>query len=223
MFYKFPSTPYIETDFTIKRSDKILQKSEVEIIFEHPISIEEKIDGANLGISFNSSGELQFQNRGSYLLMPFEGQWKQLKNWITYHEDTFFDVLMDRYILFGEWCYAKHSIYYNALPDWFIAFDIYDTKDERFLSVQRRNILLSRMEVKAVPLLGYGMFRVNELSRFFSRSKYGDEKCEGIYIRQDQEGYLKYRAKMVRKEFKQNITQHWSNRIIQCNNTTWGK
>ena len=29
MFFKFPSTPYIETDMSIQRSDKILSKSEV--------------------------------------------------------------------------------------------------------------------------------------------------------------------------------------------------
>lgn len=28
MFYKFPSTPYIETDINIQRSDKILDKNE---------------------------------------------------------------------------------------------------------------------------------------------------------------------------------------------------
>lgn len=86
MFYKFPSTPYIEMDSTIIRSDKILRNNEVEHILGRPISIEEKIDGANLGVSFNSSGNIQLQNRGSYLLMPLEGQWKPLEKWIICHE-----------------------------------------------------------------------------------------------------------------------------------------
>lgn len=221
MFYKFPATPYIETDITIKRSDKILQKSEVENILSAPITIEEKIDGANLGISFSSSGDLQLQNRGGYLLMPLEGQWRLLKNWIVSHENAIFDVLMDKYILFGEWCYAKHSIYYNALPDWFLGFDIFDTDREKFLSVERRNVLLNKMGVKVVPQLGCGSFNVNELFWLFEKSKCGDEMCEGIYIRQDQGGYLKYRAKMVRKEFKQNITGHWSKGLMQCNRVSY--
>lgn len=221
MFYKFPSTPYIEADITIKRNDKILQKKEMEEIFGQPISIEEKIDGANLGISFNSSGDLQLQNRGSYLLVPLEGQWKPLENWIACHETTIFDVLLDKYILFGEWCYAKHSIYYNALPDWFIGFDIYDIGKDKFLSVRQRNILLNRMGVKVVPQLGQGFHNVNELSQFFGKSQYSDEKCEGIYIRQDEGEYLKYRAKMVQKEFKQNITEHWSKGKMQCNKVCW--
>ena len=221
MFYKFPSTPYIEMDSTIIRSDKILRNNEVEHILGRPISIEEKIDGANLGVSFNSSGNIQLQNRGSYLLMPLEGQWKPLEKWIICHETRIFDVLTDKYILFGEWCYAKHSIYYKELPDWFIGFVIYDIEKKRFLSVQKRNIFLERMEVKIVPLLGQGTYNWNELMEFFGKSQYGDENCEGIYIRQDEGEYLKYRAKMVRREFRQNITGHWSRGKMQCNRVCW--
>ena len=52
MFFKFPSTPYIETDINIQRNDKILSQSEVKNILGKPVTIEEKIDGANLGIFF---------------------------------------------------------------------------------------------------------------------------------------------------------------------------
>ncbi|MGN1193139.1 MAG: RNA ligase family protein [Dorea sp.] len=221
MFYKFPSTPYIETDINITRSDKILSKNEVEDILSKPVTIEEKIDGANLGISFNHNGELRIQNRGSYLLSPLEGQWKPLNNWLHCHEETMFDMLVDNYILFGEWCYAKHSVYYDELPDWFIGFDIFDKKNNRFLSVQQRNHMLDKMKVTVVPQLGYGIYDVYELSQFFQKSKYGSEYCEGIYIRQDEDIYLKYRAKMVRKEFKQNITEHWSRGILKCNKICW--
>ncbi len=217
----FPPTPYIETDINTKRSDKILRMEEVETILSQPITIEEKIDGANLGISFDKSGELQLQNRGSYLIPPFEGQWKPLKSWLNYREEDIFDVLMDKYILFGEWCYVKHSIYYSELPDWFIGFDVYDIKEDRFLSVHQRNILLNKMKVAIVPKLGYGIYDVDELPKFFKKSRYGDLDCEGIYIRQDKGMYLKYRAKMVGKDFKQNITEHWSKGILQCNKVCW--
>ncbi|MCI9212811.1 MAG: RNA ligase family protein [Ruminococcus sp.] len=120
-----------------------------------------------------------------------------------------------------KWCCAKHSIHYNALPDWSIGFDIFDIEEERFLSVKRRNLFLNQMEIKVVPQLGHGIYHVNELLQFFSKSKYGDESCEGIYIRRDEREYLKYRAKMVRREFKQNITEHWSKGMLQCNKVRW--
>lgn len=221
MFFKFPSTPYIETDTSIQRNDKILSKSEARDILSKPVTIEEKIDGANLGISFTANGEIQLQNRGSYLMKPFEGQWKLLNNWINCHEEKIFDVLMDEFILYGEWCYAKHSVYYDNLPDWFIGFDIFDIKERCFLSVQQRNFMLNQMNVKIVPKLGFGTYDVYDLPTFFQKSKYGKNYCEGIYIRQDEDGYLKYRAKMVRKEFKQNIVEHWSKGRLQCNKVHW--
>lgn len=221
MFFKFPSTPYIETDINIQRNDKILSQSEVKNILGKPVTIEEKIDGANLGIFFTANGEIRLQNRGSYLMKPFEGQWKSLNNWINCHEEKIFDVLMDEFILYGEWCYAKHSVYYDNLPDWFIGFDIFAIKKRRFLSVQQRNFMLNQMNVKIVPELGFGTYNVCDLSTFFKKSKYGKDYCEGIYIRQDEDGYLKYRAKMVRKEFKQNIVEHWSKGRLQCNKVHW--
>lgn len=217
MFYKFPSTPYIEMDSTIKRNDIILSKSEVDLIISKEIVVEEKIDGANLGISFDENGELRLQNRGSYLFSPYMGQWKKIKNWVMIHENKMFDLLTDKYILFGEWCYAKHSIYYDSLPDWFIGFDIYDVKNNKFLSVDKRNEILLKMELASVPQLGRGKYSQNELLSFFGISKFGKELCEGIYIRQEKDGYLGYRAKMVRKEFRQNIDVHWSKEILQCN------
>ena len=33
----------------------------------------------------------------------------------------------------------------------------------------------------------------------------------------DNKEYLEYRAKMVRNEFRQNIGEHWSKGILQCN------
>jgi len=35
-------------------------------------------------------------------------------------------------ILYGEWCYAKHSIHYTMLPDYFIAFDIFLKSAQRY-------------------------------------------------------------------------------------------
>lgn len=42
------------------------------------------------------------------------------------------------YILYGEWLQITHTVLYDALPDWFIAFDLYDIQSARFLSTQAR-------------------------------------------------------------------------------------
>lgn len=217
MYIKFPSTPYIELDKKSIRTDKILTEREVEKMLNAELCIEEKIDGANLGISFDDNGNILFQNRGSYLYPPLDGQWKMLNGWAEKFEDRMFDVLTNRYIMFGEWCFVTHSIYYDCLPDWFIGFDVYDKDKNKFLSVEKRNRLMNQIGISIVPMLGKGSFDLIQLKDFIGISKFGSNECEGIYLRQDEGGFLKHRAKIVRRDFQQNMDIHWSKKELKYN------
>jgi len=218
-FFKFPSTPYLmalkDQDL---RSDKVMSKAERDIFLSHNIVIEEKIDGANLGISFDEDGSLLLQNRGAYITPPFSGQWKKLDTWLKNKENDLFDLLGSRYILFGEWCYASHSLKYHNLPDWFIAFDLFDKKEKKFLAVKYRNEFLQNIQIVIVPMLDKGKFTLNQLNKFMDKkSSYSDEKLEGIYLRWDEGKWLKKRAKMVRSGFVQNIKEHWITKPLETN------
>ena len=101
MFVKFPSTPYIEFENNMDiRTDKILSKEEVHIFLGNEIYVEEKIDGANLGISFNDRGECLLQNRGDYLYFPLSGQWSALNKWLNINENTIFENITNEYLPF---------------------------------------------------------------------------------------------------------------------------
>ncbi len=218
LFFKFPSTPHaLVTPNTDLRIDKALDEDSVKRLFSSPITVEEKIDGANLGISFDSNGEIVLQNRGKHIVKPYHGQWKKLLDWVPSHLDALFNGIEDRYILFGEWCYAKHSILYTALPDWFIGFDLFEKSEERFLSVERRNILLNSMGISVVPIIGHGVFSKVQLPQLLRKSAFSDCECEGLYLRLDSENYLEIRAKYVRESFSQSINEHWSKLSIQHN------
>ena len=109
--------------------------------------------------------------------------------------------------------WLKHSIYYDHLPDYFIAFDVFDTKEQKFFSVQRRNALLKKTNVAIVPKIGYGRFDLDYLLAMEFTSSYGDETSEGIYLRRDSEKWLECRAKIVRANFSQSIGVHWSKKL----------
>lgn len=214
---KFPSTPYL---FSLEkeciRNDKCLSMEERNAFLLNCIIVEEKIDGANLGISFDQDGIPVFQNRGG-TINSFVGQWKQLFNWFLAHEYFLFDALFDRYILFGEWCYARHSVFYDSLPDFFIAFDIFDKQNKSFFSVNKRNFFLKDSGIYSVPLIGKGYYSMEQLSKLVLTSKYGQEKAEGIYLRIDEGEELKQRAKFVRPSFHQAIEDHWSRNTLVLN------
>ena len=217
-FIKFPTTPHlISMSSTGIREEKLLTVQEAQVFLENGIVVEEKIDGANLGISFNKNGDIVVQNRGSILTKPYTGQWKHLQNWLKIKENELFDILSDRLILFGEWCYAYHSIYYNKLPDWFIAFDIYDKDAERFVSSHRRSVLLKGTCISEVPEVARGKIPYDALYDMIPMSAFSDQRAEGIYLRNECQFWLNSRAKIVRQEFIQAIESHWSTQTIRPN------
>lgn len=217
-FFKFPSTPHIAIMPGVDiRDDKVLSESERDEFLQHDLVVEEKVDGANLGISFDSEGNIRAQNRGAYLHLPGSGQWKKLGDWFAPRTDTLFEHLSDHFILFGEWCYAQHSVFYDRLPDWFLGFDVYDKRFGRFLSSNRRDALFREMCVAQVPVLARGYFEYPEVQKYLSTSKLSDQPAEGIYLRFDQDDWLAQRAKLVRPAFIQAVEQHWSRSAIRPN------
>ena len=213
-FIKFPSTPHLAAlGPDVVRDDKCFSPSERQDFLSHEITIEEKIDGANLGISFDHNGEPVFQNRGG-LITAFSGQWKKLQSWYWGHADFLFDSLSNQFILFGEWCYARHSVFYDSLPDFFIAFDIFDKKSGRFFSVERRNSFLAGSSIFTVPLIQTGVFSFEQLKGLTFTSHFGHSPAEGIYLRIDDDQWLQQRAKLVRPTFRQKIEEHWSRQAI---------
>lgn len=217
-FFKFPSTPHLALlDGVEVRGDKVMSDPERTRFLSHELVVEEKIDGANLGISFDSDGDIRAQNRGAYLHLPISGQWEKLADWLVPRTEDLFEHLTDRYILFGEWCFARHSIFYDRLPDWFLGFDLYDKQVGRFLSRERRDTVFRAVHIHQVPVIERGIFALPDLSRLMLQSKLSSRPAEGIYLRFDQRDWLAQRAKLVRPAFIQAVEQHWSRSGIKAN------
>jgi hypothetical protein len=64
--------------------------------------------------------------------------------------------LGSRFILFGEWLYAKHTVFYDALPHYFLEYDVLDLEMQVFLSTKRRQQLLTGLPLVSVPVLFTG-------------------------------------------------------------------
>lgn len=219
-FFRFPHTPHIIwLGEGTPRDDKVLSHIEAEDLLVASVVVEEKIDGANLGISVNQDGELRLQNRGDYLREPFTGQFKKLSTWIAPRKDDLISMLGNSLILFGEWCAARHSVAYDLLPDWFIVFDIYDSSTRRFWSTKRRNELAALLDLPVVSEVLRGKTTLPYLKDlvFNNPSQYHDGMMEGLVIRQESEDWLETRAKLVRPDFTQAIDEHWRRRDLEWN------
>lgn len=219
-FFRFPHTPHIAWLATGKpRDDKVLDAAEASALLAGEVVVEEKLDGANLGISLGPEGRLRIQNRGQYLQEPFSGQFSRLPSWLAQHRYALTDELDEHLILFGEWCAARHSLDYASLPDWFLLFDVYDRREQRFWSATRRNALAKTLGLAVVPQMLHGRATVDDLKKllFAQPSHYRQGPPEGVVIRRETADGCQARAKLVRPDFTQNIGEHWRSRATQWN------
>ena len=224
-FFRFPRTPHIAwLAEASPRDDKLLSPAEAEALLDGEVVIEEKIDGANLGISLGPDGDLRLQNRGQFLMPPYGGQFARLGSWLAPKENAVFDALDENQILFGEWCAARHSVAYDRLPDWFLLFDVYDRSEDKFWSASRRDTLAGEIGLSIVPRLFQGRTTVPELKELVGSavSQFREGTVEGVVLRSETPQWLVSKAKLVRSDFVQNIEEHWRGRAIEWNRLETG-
>lgn len=219
-FFRFPHTPHLAwLGAGAPRDDKVLDAAAARALLSGEVIVEEKLDGANLGVSLDGDRVLRLQNRGQYLIPPLTGQFSRAAGWIAAHQQTLAPVLGDNLILFGEWCAARHSIVYSRLPDWFFVFDVYDRMARRFWSAARRDALAARIGLAVVPQVARGSLTLRSVEDLATTriSGFGDTPMEGVIVRRDGANYLEDRAKIVRPSFTQGIDEHWRTRRIEWN------
>lgn len=219
-FFRFPHTPHLAwLGDGEPRDDKVLSAAEAKALLASDVVVEEKLDGANLGFSLSAEGDLLAQNRGQYLAEPHAGQFARLPAWISLHRDALLDVLQPSLMVFGEWCAARHSLDYGALPDWFLVFDVYDRDEGRFWSTQRRNALAETARLATVREVFRGQTTLPQLKQLVATasSRFRDGPMEGIVVRRESADWCEARAKLVRPDFTQAIATHWRKRAIEWN------
>ena len=234
--HKFPRTRHIEGS-RVQPGDEDLASAPFSEIAGRHLVIEEKIDGANAGISFSAEGELLLQSRGHYLTGGGrERHFNLFKRWASAHREALWGALGDRHVLYGEWLYAKHTVFYDALPHYFFEFDVLDLHEDRFLDTPRRRALLAGIPVSSVPVIHDGSLGdLEALASLIGPSTYISERhaealeesarehrqriervrretdpsrvMEGLYLKLEAGGSVTARYKFVRPSFLTAVLQ----------------
>lgn len=146
--------------------------------------------------------------------------------------------------MYGEWMYAKHTIYYDNLPHYFFEFDIYDKVNKKYLDTETRHKMLEGSPIISVPVLSKGSFnKMEDVLKCITNSNYITENhktnldievernnlrkeeiiyndsmlMEGLYIKVEENGEVVDRMKYVRYSFYQSVQEsdsHWLERPI---------
>lgn len=224
---KFPRTKHLPLNPNATSDDKIASEEECDILFKSDnVFYEDKLDGANTAIYFDSYGNPIIRNRNHILNKgygkketPAKLQYRPIWNWAYEHLDNFKrlrEKLDFEPAVYGEWLYARHTINYDLLPSYFIAFDIYDGKN--FLDSRTARQYLQNSGFDLPPLLREGKIKsFNELEALMERksSFSSSDTIEGLYIKAFDGEKVTHRFKMVRQGFIQG--EHWNKSALNRN------
>jgi hypothetical protein len=174
--YKYPRTQHLSGS-RLQPGDEDLEQVQFADLQGKFLVVEEKCDGANSGVSFTPEGQLLLQSRGHFLSGGGlgEDQFSLFKAWGSVFQEKLWRLLGSRYVLYGEWLYKKHTMFYDRLDHYFLEFDILDTETGEFFSTARRREFLWGADfICSVPVLYEGVTpaRLQDLAAFAGPSRF---------------------------------------------------
>jgi hypothetical protein len=195
------------------KGDKLATLQEAAVIFDgERTCVQEKIDGANCGMAY-LNGHPVVRNRtkilrkGQEMKNPSQAQFASSWNWM-HQNKSMFDVLDEHgpYSVYGEWMIQQHGMEYDALPEWFIAFDVYDWEKDHYIDPKKADNILRACGFSVIPTLLYGKLdsyeTLEELANGPSIFTLG-AKREGIIVKVSNGESITTKFKMVRQGFEQ--------------------
>jgi len=191
----------------------MLSHDDMRKLLTGKITIEEKIDGANVGVIGGKKGkEFRLQKRGSLVDVSEHPQFGRFKAWTM---ERYADLIKTKFphIVYGEFMWATHHIFYDSLPDWFICFDIWNGRE--YVNRHEKEVICSDYNINVIPLLFEGyVVSVDEIVPYvYGQSAYSSNHGrEGVVVK----NYRKQmRGKIVNPTFVKEVDEdgtHWMTR-----------
>lgn len=218
----FPRTLHLPYQPNATNDDWVASEQEASVIFTQPVNIEEKIDGASVGMTLHNGHPLlrnrdHILSKGYYKDTPAKEQFRPMWNWFYANQEKFEKLIeaLGNVSVYGEWCLGQHGLEYDKLPDWFVAYDVYDYEVEKFLNpltarkyLQECGFTVPRALLqtdlngsinKNYPLMGYEALA--QYAHYPSPWAKDGAQAEGIYVKTFDDEFTVSRFKMVRPSF----------------------
>lgn len=180
----YPRTPYLWAAGAITRGDRVLAPAEILDWLLHPVAVEEKLDGANVSISWERS-QLQVASRGGPDAMDRGGQLGPLRSRVNAGYRQLQPLLENGLVLYAEWLWLTHTVRYDQLVDHLVVLDFWHP-DEGFVDLRERDRLSRAYELVVPPRLFDGVLGAEDaLVTLMGRSRLGSELMEGVVLRRE--------------------------------------
>lgn len=202
MKIKYPRTFHLPFSQGVQSDDKI--QNDLSVLKNNEIIVTMKMDGENttIGRDYTHARSL---NSGYH---PSRNHVKVVQGNIGY-------MLDENERICGENLYAKHSIHYSDLPDYFLAFSVWN--DRTCLSWDDTITRLNELGLKSVPVLYRGEYSEDVIKKLTTNECFYDGTHEGIVVRVsgsfDYDDFSKSVVKWVRANHVQ-TDKHWTKQEI---------
>ena len=173
---KYPRTFHLPYSLGATNDDKIAKS--VESLLNKELVITEKIDGSNVCMQKDKCFARTHSGP------PTHSSFDAFK---ALHAGVKFNI-PDSYQIFGEWCYAVHSIVYASLPSYLLLFGVRESNTMTWLSWDDVEYWAKLLGCYTVPVLDKCVvssekeLREKIESLADNPSTYGEEK-EGVVVR----------------------------------------
>lgn len=205
MFTKYPRTPHLPWSPGAADDDKVLK--DLSYFEGKRIVITKKMDGENTTMYSNHIYARSIDSRGGID-----------RDWVKTFWSSIAHNIPENWRICGENLWARHSIAYDELPSYFMAFSIWDNSNICLSwndTVQYCNLL----GIEHVPVIYDGIWNMS-IVRYLDRDL-DFEKDEGFVVRlADRFAYDDFGisvAKYVRKGHVQTDDIHWRHQLLVQN------
>jgi hypothetical protein len=213
MFHKYPKTFRILVPQISTKGKHYLSDADIKRLLNGNIIITEKMDGANVAI-IRHKNCFKLQKRGSLIDVGEHFQFNFFKAWAQSNYDKLMQIPRDT-ILYGELMICKHTVFYDMLPDYFLAFAWWNHKTQKFAHHNDMEELCDKINVHTVPIIEQTseIYKDELFGLIPNPSVYGHEQAEGLVVYNYKE---QMRGKVVLRKFQDRMDagEHWSTKPI---------
>lgn len=197
---KYPKTPHLPFSPGVTRDDKIIK--DMSVLKASNVVITEKLDGENTCMEHD---KMHARSEGSSN--------HDSRDMVKGIHAAIRHMIPERFAIFGENLYAKHSIEYPKLTAVFYVFAVFDKQTQQFLSWAETLHACTQLNLAPVPVIATGKYVEIQLPK---ESSFGSE-IEGYVIRSAEaiplDSFDKMVAKYVRADHVQ-TDEHWKRNWI---------
>lgn len=202
--YKYPRTMHIPASTGCSSDDKILTSTA-------------HLHGQDVVISMKMDGECSSLYRDRFHAKSLDGPHHPSRDWLAaFHARIAYEIPKDWRIC-GENLYAKHSLWYDNLPSYFMGFSVWDETNTALPWMDTLEVF-DVLGIEPVPVLARGPFSEAMVKQLIKT--WDPEKDEGFVIRLA--GAIAYKdfgqsvAKWVRDGHVQ-TDEHWMHQAVVPN------